>query len=49
MRPLVETYWLLKNLDKVKIFDSSLHLPNANRNAEKEFNEKHIPDQFFLI
>ena len=39
---------VIKKFDKVKIFDSSLHLPNANRNAEKEFNEKHIPDQFFF-
>ena len=48
MRPLVETDWLLKNLDRVKIFDSSLHLPNANRNAENEFNEKHIPGSIFF-
>ena len=33
---LVNTDWLVENLDKVKIVDSSWHLPNQKRNAIEE-------------
>ena len=29
---LVTTDWLNKNIDKVKIFDASWHMPSSNRN-----------------
>ena len=35
MRPLVETDWLLKNLDKVKIFDFGVGEENYKRALEK--------------
>ena len=44
---LVSTEWLSKNLSKVKIFDASWHMPNSNRNAYKEFLNKHIPGAMF--
>ena len=37
MKHLVTTDWLEKNLDNVKIFDASWHLPNSKRNAVNEF------------
>ena len=44
---LVSTEWLNNNLSKVKIFDASWHMPNSNRNAHKEFLNKHIPEAMF--
>ena len=44
---LVSTEWLNSNLSKVKIFDASWHMPNSNRNAHKEFLNKHIPGTIF--
>ncbi len=44
---LVSTEWLNKNLDKVKIFDASWHMPNSNRNNHKEYLDKHIPGAMF--
>ena len=44
---LVSTEWLINNLNKVKIFDASWHMPNLKRNAEKEYLEKHIPKAIF--
>ena len=44
---LVSTEWLNNNLSKVKIFDASWHLPNSNRDAKKEYLEKHIPAAIF--
>jgi len=32
---LVSTEWLNGNLNKVKIFDASWHMPNSKRSAEK--------------
>lgn len=42
---LVETEWLAENLGSpsVKILDASYHLPNVDRNADREYREKHIP------
>ena len=44
---LVSTDWLKNNLSNVKIFDASWHLPNAKRDAKKEYAEKHIPSTIF--
>ena len=45
---LVNTNWLEKNLNQVKILDASWHMPSANRNAYKEFLSEHIENsQFF--
>ena len=45
---LVDTSWLEKNLNKVKILDASWHMPNINRDAYKEFLDCHIENsQFF--
>ncbi len=48
MRNLVSTEWLEKNLDKVRIFDGSWHLPASNRNAEHEFKSAHIKNSVFF-
>ena len=42
MKNLVSTDWLEKNLDNVRIFDGSWHLPNSSRNALDEFKSAHI-------
>ena len=44
---LVTTEWLEKNLNKVKIFDASWHMPSTKRNAIKEYENKHIPEAMF--
>ena len=44
---LVTTEWLEKNLNKVKIFDASWHMPSTKRNAIKEYEKKHIPGAMF--
>jgi len=44
---LVSTDWLDQNLNKVKIFDASWHMPTSKRNAKKEFEEKHIKGSIF--
>jgi len=45
---LVDTDWLEKNFNEVKILDASWHMPSANRNAYKEFLSEHIENsQFF--
>ena len=48
MKPLVKTDWLLKNLNKVRIFDATWHLPGSGKNAQDEFNETHIPGAKFF-
>ena len=35
--------WLRDNLDKVRVFDASYHLPNVDRDAQAEFDAGHIP------
>ena len=44
---LVSTEWLSNNLSEVKIFDASWHMPNSNRNSQKEYLDKHIPEAMF--
>ena len=48
MKNLVSTDWLLNNLEKVRIFDGSWHLPNSNRNSLDEFNSSHIKNANFF-
>ena len=48
MKQLVSTDWLEKNIDKVKIFDASWHLPNSNRKAEEEYKSNHITKSIFF-
>ena len=48
MKNLVSTDWLEKNLDNVRIFDGSWHLPNSNRNALSEFQSAHIKNSNFF-
>ena len=45
---LVSTSWLEKNLDKVKILDSTWNMPNTNRNAFKEYKKEHIKNSTFF-
>ena len=42
MKNLVSTDWLEKNLENVRIFDGSWHLPDAKRDALSEFKLAHI-------
>jgi len=45
---LVNTNWLEKNLNEVKILDASWHMPSTNRDAYKEFLSEHIENsQYF--
>ena len=48
MKQLVNTEWLEKNIDKVKILDATWCLPNSNRNAEEEFKLNHIKNSIFF-
>ena len=48
MKSLVSTDWLKKNLENVRIFDGSWHLPSSNRNALNEFNSGHIKNSNFF-
>ena len=48
MKHLVSTDWLEENLEKVRIFDGSWHLPSCNRNALDEFNSAHIRNSIFF-
>ena len=45
---IVSTDWLMKNHSKVKIIDSSWHMPNVNRNAFEEYNKEHIENAIFF-
>ena len=45
---LVNSDWLEKNIDKVKIIDCSWHMPQANRNGREEYNKEHIPNAIFF-
>ena len=45
---LVETDWLEKNLNNVKIIDCSWHMPLSNRKGLEEYNQKHIPNSIFF-
>ena len=45
---LVDTSWLKKNLDKVKIIDCSWHMPQTKRNGFKEYQQLHIENAIFF-
>ena len=45
---LVDTNWLEKNINNVKIIDCSWHMPQANRNSREEYNKEHIPNAIFF-
>ena len=45
---LVDTDWLEKNINQVKVIDCSWHMPAENRNAEEEFNNEHIANAIFF-
>ena len=46
---LVETNWLEKNLDNVKIIDCSWHMPQTKRNGFEEYKNQHIPNAIFFV
>ena len=48
MKHLVSTDWLEANLENVRIFDASWHLPSTNRNASNEFKSAHIKNSNFF-
>ena len=48
MRNLVSTDWLEKNLENVRVFDGSWHLPSSNRSALNEFHSAHIKNSNFF-
>ena len=45
---LVSSEWLDNNHSKVKIIDSSWHMPNTNRNAYEEYKKEHIKNATFF-
>ena len=45
---LVNTDWLEKNYNKVKIIDCSWHMPQTNRNSLEEYTKEHIPNAIFF-
>ena len=45
---LVNTNWLEKNLDKVKIIDCSWHMPQTKRNGFNEYRQLHIENAIFF-
>jgi thiosulfate/3-mercaptopyruvate sulfurtransferase len=45
---LVNTNWLEKNLDRVKIIDCSWHMPQTKRNSFEEYQEQHIENTIFF-
>ena len=48
MKNLVSTDGLANNLENVRIFDGSWHLPNSNRNSFNEFKSSHIKNSNFF-
>ncbi len=45
---IVSTEWLEKNLENVRLIDSSWHLPTTNRDPYKEYLREHIPGAIFF-
>ena len=45
---LVETDWLEKNLNRVKIVDCSWHMPQTKRDGFEEYKSLHIPNSIFF-
>ena len=45
---LVETSWLDKNSNHIKIIDCSWHMPQTQRSGFEEYKIKHIPNSIFF-
>ena len=45
---LIETDWLDKNTDYVKIIDCSWHMPQTNRIGSDEYKNQHIQNAIFF-
>ena len=45
---LVDSNWLEKNLNKIKIIDCSWHMPQTERSGLEEYNKEHIPNAIFF-
>ena len=45
---LVETSWLDRNINDVKIIDSSWHMPQVERYGFEEYKKHHIPNAIFF-
>jgi len=45
---IVSTKWLDNNHSKVKIIDSSWHMPSSNRNAYTEYKKEHINNAIYF-
>jgi len=45
---LVETDWLEKNINNVKIIDCSWHMPLSKRNGFEEYKKQHITNAIFF-
>ena len=45
---LVDTNWLEKNIDNVKIIDCSWHMPQTNRSGFEEYKKIHIENAIFF-
>ena len=45
---LVETDWLYKNINSVKIIDCSWHMPQTKRSGLNEYKKNHIPNAIFF-
>ena len=45
---LVETDWLEKNINNVKIIDCSWHMPQSKRNGFEEYKKQHITNAIFF-
>ena len=45
---LVDTNWLEKNINNVKIIDCSWHMPQTSRNGFEEYLNEHIPNAIFF-
>ena len=45
---LVDTTWLEKNIDKVKIVDCSWHMPQTKRSGFEEYQKQHIENSIFF-
>ena len=45
---LVDTDWLEKNINNVKIIDCSWHMPQTKRDGLEEYKNQHIPNAIFF-
>ena len=45
---LVDTNWLEKNINKLKVIDCSWHMPQTKRNGFEEYKKEHIPNAIFF-